>query len=38
MQVFADIEAYARRTPAEEFTLDVTDLRPIASEMMNIMR
>ena len=38
MQVFADIEAYAKRTPAEEFTLDVTDLRPIASEMMNIMR
>jgi hypothetical protein len=38
MQVFADIEAYARRTPAEEFTLDVTDLRPIASDMMNIMR
>ena len=38
MQIFADIEAYARKTPAEEFTLDVTDLRPIASEMMNIMR
>jgi hypothetical protein len=38
MQVFADIEAYAKKTPKEEFTLDVTDLRPIASEMMNIMR
>ena len=38
MQVFADIEAYARKTPKEEFTLDVTDLRPIASEMLNTMR
>ena len=38
MQVFADIEAYAKNTPAEEFALDVTDLRPIASDMMNILR
>ena len=38
MQVFADIEAYAKSTPAEEFTLDVCDLRNIASNMMNIMR
>ena len=38
MQVFADIEAYANKTPKEEFTLDVTDLRNIASDMMNTMR
>lgn len=38
MQVFADIEAYAKSTPDEEFTLDVTDLRNIASDMMNVMR
>ena len=38
MQVFADIEAYCRKTPKEKFTLDVCDLRNIASEMMNIMR
>ena len=38
MQIFADIEAYAKNTPAEEFTLDVCDLRGIASDMMNTMR
>ena len=38
MQVFADIEAYARRTPAEEFTLDVCDLRGIASGIMDVLR
>lgn len=38
MQIFADIEAYARKTPAEEFTLDLCDLRPIASDMMNTLR
>ena len=38
MQIFADIEAYAKKTPAEEFTLDVCDLRNIASDMMNTMR
>ena len=38
MQLFADIEAYAKKTPAEEFTLDVCDLRGIASDMMNTMR
>jgi len=38
MQVFADIEAYCHKAPKDEFTLDVTDLRNIASEMMNIMR
>ena len=38
MQVFADIEAYARTAPAGEFSLDVCDLRGIASEIMNIMR
>ena len=38
MQIFADIEAYARRTPAEEFTLNVCDLRGIASPIMDILR
>jgi len=38
MQIFADIEAYAKKTPAEEFTLDLCDLRPIASDMMNTLR
>ena len=38
MQIFADIEAYAKKTPAEEFTLNVCDLRNIASDMMNTMR
>ena len=38
MQVFADIEAYCKKTSDDEFTLNVCDLRPIASDMMNIMR
>lgn len=38
MQIFADIEAYAKKMPKEEFTLDVCDLRNIASDMMNTMR
>ena len=38
MQLFADIEVYAKKTPAEEFTLDVCDLRGIASDMMNTLR
>ncbi len=38
MQLFADIEAYAKTAPKEEFTLNICDLRNIASDMMNNMR
>ena len=38
MQLFADIEAYAGTVNPEEFSLDVCDLRPIASEAFYNLR
>ena len=38
MQAFADIEAYAATTKAEDFKLDMRDLRPIASKIFYEIR
>ncbi|MBQ6698017.1 MAG: family 20 glycosylhydrolase [Oscillospiraceae bacterium] len=38
MQLFADIEAYAGTVNPEEFSLDVCDLRPIASDAFYKLR
>ena len=38
MQIFADIEAYAKGCTDGDFALDVCDLRGIASGIMNILR
>ena len=38
MQLFADIEAYASSAPAEEFKLDVTDMRAIGSKVFYHLR
>ncbi|MBR2181191.1 MAG: hypothetical protein IJ949_04790, partial [Oscillospiraceae bacterium] len=38
MQLFADIEAYAGTVNPQEFSLDVCDLRPIASDAFYKLR
>ena len=38
MQFFADLENYAANTPAEEFKLDVRDMRSFASKMFYNLR
>ena len=38
MQIFADIEAYVTKNPEGVYTLDVCDLRGIASEISSILR
>ncbi len=38
MQFFADLEAYLRRTPAQDITLDFTDFSPLESEAFKKLR
>jgi hypothetical protein len=38
MQTFADIEAYANKTPAKDFKLDVLDMREIGSKTFYNLR
>lgn len=38
LQIFADIEAFVTKNPEGVYTLDVCDLRGIASEISNILR